>query len=83
MAAGIIRSIDAMIAELLKKKQKAEYIIMGKNYFYQWIIEITREGNLALEPAKKNHKYSHKSIPVIVCESNILEVVPNARYLVN
>lgn len=80
---SIVRSIDAMITDLTRKKQKPEFVIMGKSYFYKWIIEITREGNLTLEPAKKNHKYNHKNIPVIVCESEILEVVPNAKYLLD
>lgn len=78
---SVVRSIDSMIAELARKKLKPEYVIMGKNYFYKWIIELTREGDISLEPAKKSHKYTHKNIPVIVCESDILEVVPNAKYM--
>lgn len=80
---SVVRSVDAMINDLSKKKMKAEYVIMGKNYFYKWIIEITREGNLTIEPGKKNQKYTHKNIPVIVCESDILEVVPNARFMLD
>ncbi|NLV68907.1 MAG: hypothetical protein GXY14_14650 [Spirochaetes bacterium] len=80
---SIIRAIDAMIKELAEKKIKPEYVIMGKGYFYKWIIEITREGSLTLEPGKKNYKYRHRNIPVIVCESEILEVVPNAKFMVS
>lgn len=80
---SIVRSIDAMITDLSKRKLKPEYVIMGKSYFYKWIIEITREGKLTFETGKKNHKYSHGNIPVIVCESEILEVVPNAKYLLD
>jgi len=72
-----------MIADLSRKKQKTEYIIMGKSYFYKWIIEITKEGSLTLDPDKKSQKYKHKNIPVIVCESEILEVVPNVMYLLD
>ena len=80
---SIIRTIDAMIKELSEKKIKPEYVIMGKKYFYKWIIEITREGSLTLEPGKKNYKYSHRNIPVIICESEILEIVPNAKFMIN
>lgn len=78
---SVVRLIDSMMAELNGKKLKPEYVIMGKNYFYKWIIEITREGNISFDPGKKSHKYSHKNIPVIVCQSDILEVVPNAKYM--
>ena len=78
---SIIKDIDSMINVLLKAKQKPEYVIMGKRYFYQWVIEITREGTLKLEPGVKKQKYHHKNIPVIVCESEILEVVPDVKYM--
>ena len=80
---SIVNSIDAMISDLSRRKQKPEYVIMGKNIFYKWIIEITREGNLEFDQGKKNHKYNHKGIPVIVCESDILEVVPNAKHMIS
>lgn len=70
-----------MISGLEKQKMKPEYVIMGRSYFYKWIVEITREGTLTLEPGKKVHEYRHRNIPVIVCESEILEVVPNVKYM--
>lgn len=79
---NVVREIDDMISGLNKLKQKPEYVIMGRSYFYKWIVEITREGDIKLEPGKKPHKYHHKNIPVIICESEILEVVPNAKYMV-
>ena len=78
---SIVKQIDSMISELGRRKLKPEHVIMGRSYFYKWILEITREGSLALDPGKKPHKYSHRNIPVVVCESEILEVVPNARYM--
>jgi len=77
----ITKSIDQMIANLEKAKTPAEYIIMGKNYFYEWIIELTRTGDITFEPGKKKYKFSHRGIKIILCESEILEVVPNPKYL--
>ena len=76
-------AIDKMISELEKSKTPAEYIIMGKKYFYEWIIELTRTGDITLENNKKNYKFTHKGIKIILCESDILEVVPNAKHLLN
>lgn len=78
---SLVHEIDAMISDLDKMKRKPEYVIMGKSYFYKWIVEVTREGILTLEPGRRPHKYHHKNIPVIICESEILEVVPNAKYM--
>ncbi len=78
----VTKTIDKMIAELIKSKTPAEYIIMGKKYFYDWIIELTRTGDITLSDSKK-HKYSHKGIKIIICESDILEVVPNPKYLLD
>ncbi len=76
----VAQNLDKMIAGLARSKTPAEYIIMGKKYFYDWIIEITRTGDITLSDSRK-HKYSHKGIKIIICESDILEVVPNAKYL--
>jgi hypothetical protein len=77
----ITSSIDKMIAELAKAKTPAEYIIMGKNYFYEWMLELARSGDIALEKNKSKYKFTHNGIKIILCESDILEVVPNAKYL--
>ena len=75
--------IDKMIAELEKSGTPAEHIIMGKKYFYEWIIELTRTGDITLENNKKKYKFTHKGIKIIICGSEILEVVPNSRYLLD
>jgi len=75
--------IDKMIDELEKSGTPAEHIIMGKKYFYEWIIELTRTGDITLEKNKKKYKFTHRGIKIIVCESEILEVVPNSKYLLD
>jgi hypothetical protein len=77
----ISAAIDKMINELEKSGTPAEHIIMGKKYFYEWIIELTRTGDISLDHGKKKYKFSHKNIKIILCESDILEVVPNPKYL--
>jgi len=75
--------IDKMIAELDKAKTPAEYIIMGKKYFYEWIIEQARTGDITLDKKKQNYKFAHNGVKIILCESDILEVVPNPKYILN
>jgi hypothetical protein len=74
--------IDKMIAELNKAKTPPEYIIMGKKYFYEWMIEQARTGDISLEKNKKKYKFTHNGIPIILCESEILEVVPNPKHII-
>lgn len=76
-------TLDKMIDELLKSGTPAEYIIMGKKIFYEWLIELTRTGDISLENNKKKYKFTHKGVKIIICESEILEVVPNSKYLLN
>ena len=79
----VIAFIDKIIIELENAGTPAEFIIMGKKYFYEWIIEMTRTGEIALEKNKKKYKFTHKGIKIIICESEILEVVPNSKYLLD
>ena len=72
--------IDRLIEELEKRKQKPEHVIMGKKIATEWLIEMSRQGLIELNAARK-FRFSHRGVPVIVCESDILEVVPNARHL--
>jgi len=76
----ISEHIDLLIQDMKKRKQKPEYVIMGRNLCMKWLIEMTREGLIELNDAKK-YTFNHRGVPVIVCESEILEVVPNAKYL--
>jgi len=75
--------IDKIIAELEKAKTPAEYIIMGKRYFYEWIIEQTRTGDISLDKKKQKYKFTHNGVKIILCESDILEVVPNPKHILN
>ncbi len=79
----IAGTIDKMMNELEKAGTPAEYIIMGKRYFYEWIIELTATGDITLEKNKKNYKFTHRGIKIILCESDMLEVVPNAKHLLD
>ncbi len=80
---SVSKKIDLMIQELEKLAQKPEYIIMGKNFCMDWLREIARSGvDLQFRKSKK-WNFKHRSIPVIVCESDILEVVPNSRFLLS
>lgn len=72
-----------MISELEKSKTPAEYIIMGKKYFYEWIIELTRTGDITLENNKKKYMFTHRGVKIVLCDSEILEVVPNSKYLLD
>jgi hypothetical protein len=79
---NVIHQLDRMINELEKSRTPPESIIMGKKYFYEWMIEITREGNISFNKNQKKYKFSYRDVPIVLCESEILEVVPNARYLI-
>jgi len=78
---NVTAAIDRMIDELQRSETPGEHIIMGKNYFYEWIIELTRTGEISLEKNKKNYKFTHRGIKIVICESNILEVVPNPKHM--
>jgi hypothetical protein len=79
---NVIHQLDRMINELDKSRTPPEYIIMGKKYFYEWVVEISREGDISFNKNKKIYKFSYRDIPLVLCESEILEVVPNPRYLI-
>jgi hypothetical protein len=79
----ISEKIDRMIAGLEAKGMGAEYVVMGKATCVKWLTEQAARGaDMAWHRARVYH-FSHGRIPVVVCESEILEVVPNARYLLN
>jgi hypothetical protein len=77
----VTRDMDRMIDALKDAGTPAEHIIMGKICFREWIREMARTGEIIIDPAKRKYRFKHRNIPVIVCESDILEVVPNARHL--
>lgn len=78
---NILHNLDSMINELDKARTPAEHIIMGRKYFQEWMIEISRTGNISFNTNRKKYKFSYREIPVILCESDILEVVPNAKFM--
>jgi len=70
-----------MITGLKRRRTKPEYIIMGKNLCMSWLVEQSSQGKgLALKDPKK-YAFRHRGIPVVVCESEILEVVPNPKHV--
>jgi hypothetical protein len=77
----VIKDLDRMIEALKEAGTPAEHIIMGKTCFQEWIRDMARTGEIVIDPAKKKYRFTHRNIPVIVCESDILEVVPNAKHL--
>ncbi len=77
----ISQYLDKTISAMQKAGTPAEHIIMGKKYFYDWIIEQTRTGEISLNSGRKKYGFTHGKVKIIVCESEILEVVPNPRYL--
>jgi hypothetical protein len=76
---SVCQKIDRMLAGMAEEKIKPEYIIMGREYCAEWLREIARQGDLDMKPGAKKYKFSYKNIPVIVCYSGILEIVPNAK----
>ena len=77
---SISEELDQLIGELKKQKMKPEHIVMGKNLCMQWLVESTQGTDFILRKAKK-YDFTHQGIPIIVCESEILEVLPNAKDL--
>lgn len=78
----ISEEIDIMIDDLKNRKVKPEYIIMGRNICTRWLVEMTSGTDFELHTVKK-YNFKHQGVPVIVCQSEILEVVPNARFLLD
>ncbi len=78
----IVKEMDMMIKDLKKRKMKPESIIMGRNICITWLKELSRSGDIEFHKANK-YNFKHKGIPIVVCDSDILEVVPNAKYLLD
>lgn len=63
------KEIDALIVELSRKGLKPRYIVIGQNQYRRWAHEA---GELHLE--KLSNQYL--GCDVVICGSDILEVVP-------
>lgn len=75
----VTETLDAMMAELKRAGRAPEHVVMGKNLCMQWLAEQAGSGSgLKLHGVRK-FKFTHRGIPVVVCESDILEVVPNPK----
>jgi hypothetical protein len=74
-----MQKIDGMIAELESAGLKPEYVVMGRNYCADWLKEMSRQGDFQMTPGARKYRFTYRNIPVVVCESGILEVVPNAK----
>lgn len=64
----ISSEIDALILELTRKGLKPRYIVIGKNQYIQWVKE--------LERSSEDVDNQYQDLDVVICESNILEIVP-------
>ena len=65
----LTKEIDALILEMTRKGIKPRYIVIGQNQYKRWASE---EGDLRLEDLI-NH---YLGCDVVICSSDILEVVP-------
>jgi hypothetical protein len=77
---SISLKLDAMINEMTAQKRKPEHIIMGREYCVRWLAELVRQGDFDMGKTTK-YTFKYRNIPVIVCTSEILEVVPNAKFI--
>ncbi|MBN1532820.1 MAG: hypothetical protein JXA20_09175 [Spirochaetes bacterium] len=78
---GVREQIDSMMAEVRRMKRKPEYVIMGRGICMRWLVEEATSGSRLSLQKRGRYSFSYRGVPVVVCESEILEVVPNARYL--
>ncbi len=66
----LTKEIDALILELTRKGKKPRYIVIGRNQYKRWIDE-SKETNL------EELKNQYMGCDIVLCESDILEVVPS------
>ncbi len=77
----VTERIDRMIDELKRSGRKPESIIIGKNDCIAWLAEQAASGSKLTLLKARRYDFSHRGVPMVVSESDILEVVPNAKYL--
>jgi hypothetical protein len=70
----LTKEIDALILELTRKGLKPRYIVIGKNQYMNWANEA---GDLKLDELSN----SYLGCDIVICGSDILEVVPEPRDL--
>ena len=78
----ISEEIDAMILDLKSRSLKPEYIVMGKNICMRWLVETTQGQEFVMKKTPR-YNFTYDGIPVVVCESEILEVLPNAKAILS
>ena len=78
----IVEEMNAMIEELREKGLKPEHIVMGKEICVRWLVESAQGTDFTFHKVKK-YNFLFQKIPVVVCESPILEVLPNPKYLLD
>ena len=64
----ISNEIDSLIIELTRKGLTPRYIVIGKNHYQLWKSE-SESGNTGVDNTYSN-------CDIVVCNSDILEVVP-------
>ena len=70
----LTKEIDALILELTRKGVKPRYIVIGRDQYIRWAKEAGDPGFEELE-----NKYLGRDI--VICGSDILEVVPEPKDL--
>jgi len=78
----IIKTLDLMIDDLLRKGLNPESIIIGRDRCVNLLVELSMAPGFKMEPGKRKIKLRYKNIPIVVCESDMIEVVPNAKHLI-
>jgi hypothetical protein len=68
------KEIDALILELTRKGLKPRYIVIGQSQYLRWADEA---GELHLEDLTNQYL----GCDVVICNSDILEVVPEPKAL--
>ena len=77
----INEELNRIIDDMEKRKMRPEYIVMGRSRCIRWMVESVTGDDFRLIKGNRPWKLRYRDIPVVVCESDILEVVPNPKVL--
>lgn len=69
----ISRQIDSMILELTRKGLRPRYIVVGNDQYRRWIGEF--------EFSSLEVENTYQGCDIVICGSDIIEVVPEPRAL--
>ena len=71
---GLAKEIDALMLEMTRKGLKPRYIVVGRSQYMRWARE---SGELKLEDLANQYM----GCDIVICNSDILEVVPEPKDL--